>query len=425
MTSRAHPSTLILLVSILTCSPTATAQQDADREAKLAQELKELRAEANLLLDAHRYREGARTLERIVAILAEQKQPERDYQVTALRNLGTLLYGHLDRPEDGEPFLVSALEIFEEHGDTSSSYYPFLIEDVGRVKYRLGEYRTAISFFSRALDVRREGGGKSARRSAAALHDLALSHVKLGAFALARELLRKALGVQRIVLDEEQAKTENGKEIDRAEKYLSRTMMTIAGLSLEIGDPSIAASDLEKVVEIRRRLCERRPMDEVFPRLLAKSLEVLSRARAALGEYDEAETLLGEASKTLEESGQETELDKARIAASRGRIRVRRADESKSPALELARAKEDLEAWRQELVPSVHDKRPPPASEDDKTLTHEALRQAQLAVLRGEIEGKKPKDRGAGEAVKAPERSGPYRAPARDWAGWVLSGSWR
>jgi CHAT domain-containing protein len=49
----------------------------------------------------------------------------------------------------------------------------------------------------------------------------------------------------------------------------------------------------------------------------------------------------------------------------------------------------------------------------------EALRQAQLALLRGSI------GRGPGALAKAPRAEGAFRVHPRAWAAWVLSGDWR
>ncbi len=196
--------------------------------------------------------------------------------MAGINNLGILLQD-LNRIDEAEKLLREALDLRrralgEDHPRTLDS-----IGNVGRLLQSTNRLDEAEPFLREALDRKRRLRGEEHPDTLTSINNLGALFQSQGKYADAERMFREAMEKCRRVLGEGHANT------------LITTINT--GAALRAGGPRAEAVELLTGVEAKARAA----FTGAYGRWVAKLLTDLGRAKAALGEFAEAETRLLEA----------------------------------------------------------------------------------------------------------------------------------
>ena len=284
---------------------------------------------------------AAPVLEEALAMRRRALGPEHPDVAETLVELGRV-YGDLGADEKAGPLLQEALIIRrkvlgERDHDTAVS-----MADVGHVLRRRGDLSGAESLFRQALPIYREADGDEHPHVAAILFDLAQTAGERGDYAGSELLFRQCIAIDRKGLgdhhpdlavdlvhfsktllelgkyEEAASAAREGLRITEATSGKDHPLIAYADIHLaEVDlarhDPSAAEPLLRDALRIRRRTF--RPGDW----RIGVPESALGAALTALGRYDEAEGLLLDAQRYIQdvpgEQGHEAEATRARLAA--------------------------------------------------------------------------------------------------------------
>ena len=174
-----------------------------------------------------------------------------------------------------------------------------LIEPLGRAYRDLGEYERARELLTIATCIQRD---RDSQHLAIYLQNLAGVHLRLGDFAMAEHLYRKAL---------EEKRRHGATDLE-----IARTRIGLAGVLQERGSFESAVKIVEDVLKLRRRAS----IEERDNLGIAKNLRTLGILHYQLSALDTAESLLREAMNLRTETLAEEHLSVIKIKSEIGRV---------------------------------------------------------------------------------------------------------
>lgn len=230
---------------------------------------------AESLWEGGHFSEGARSVERELAIRREVLGDDHPEVATAVNNLAALLHsqGELDR---AEPLYLEALEMKRrllgaEHPDVA-----FTLNNLASLRHARGDYTGAAEFLREALGLLSGIFGDEHPLATASLLNLAAVLKTQGRYAEAEPLYRRALEIRREVLG-------------REHRDVAESMGALASVLTARGDYASAEPLYREALAMRRRL-----LGEDHP-AVATSLNGLAFVLEAEGDYASAEPLFREA----------------------------------------------------------------------------------------------------------------------------------
>lgn len=249
---------------------------------------------AVLYQNLERYREAVPLAEKMLAIHRETHEAPHPQIAMGLVNLGSILTDAL-RAEEALPHLQRAVAMRETiydpgHPEIASAYH-----NLAEATFRMGQYAEADSLFRRAIEATAVALGTRHAGYGDVLHDYGLLLRDRGAMARSRDTLNVALTVRESV---------EGANLTR----VARTRTALASLDLAEGTAAAA-----RVAETRLRRAQA-VFDQGFSEPHPFSYVIqsrLGRALLAQQQYGRAETELRDAYRGLQRAEGTPSLDRA------------------------------------------------------------------------------------------------------------------
>ncbi len=197
------------------------------------------------------------------ALLPSLGSAQSEKQGIAIYNQARALRDVPRSREDLETALAKyrrALEIFEKVG---SSWQGAALNDIGLIYSKLSQYKTALEYFKKALDIHRRFGNP--RGEATTLNNIGVSYVELGQYSEAMEYYEKAL------------------VMSKRSRNLQAEGWTLGGIGVvqrQSGQYQKALEYYEKAIEVERKL--RNVKEE------AEDVFYVGQIFADLGQYQKA-----------------------------------------------------------------------------------------------------------------------------------------
>lgn len=109
---------------------------------------------------------------------------------------------HRGRYREAKALIETATRVFEQNQVNDTELRANILNDLGRCYHRLVEFKAALSYYERALEIRQNTFGDWHADTAASLNDIAVAYGELGEHERGLEYSKRALEIQLTILGE-------------------------------------------------------------------------------------------------------------------------------------------------------------------------------------------------------------------------------